>query len=49
MANIVIVHGAFGGGWEWREVARHLRTRGHDVFTPTLTGFGERIHLERNS
>ncbi len=45
MANIVIVHGAFGGGWEWREVARLLRDRGHDVFTPSLTGFGERVHL----
>ncbi len=45
MATIVIVHGAFGGGWEWREVAALLRTRGHEVFTPTLTGFGERVHL----
>ena len=42
---IVIVHGAFGGGWEWREVAALLRARGHDVYTPTLTGFGERVHL----
>ena len=45
MAAIVIVHGAFGGGWEWREVATLLRARGHDVFTPSLTGFGERVHL----
>ncbi|HEV2125945.1 MAG TPA: alpha/beta fold hydrolase [Chloroflexota bacterium] len=45
MANIVIVHGAFGGGWEWTPVARMLRARGHDVFTPTLTGMGERSHL----
>ncbi|HSH79243.1 MAG TPA: alpha/beta fold hydrolase [Herpetosiphonaceae bacterium] len=45
MANIVIVHGAFGGGWEWREVAALLRARGHEVFTPSLTGFGERVHL----
>ena len=45
MATIVIVHGAFGGGWEWREVAALLRARGHDVFTPSLTGFGERVHL----
>lgn len=40
MANIVIVHGAFGGGWEWREVAELLRARGHVVYTPTLTGYG---------
>ena len=45
MATFVIVHGAFGGGWQWREVAALLRARGHDVFTPSLTGFGERVHL----
>ena len=37
-ANIVIVHGAWVGGWRWREVADLLRERGHCVFTPTLTG-----------
>jgi pimeloyl-ACP methyl ester carboxylesterase len=41
----VIVHGTFGGGWEWREVAGLLRARGAEVFTPTLTGLGERKHL----
>lgn len=45
MATFVIVHGAFGGGWQWREVAALLRARGHVVFTPSLTGFGERVHL----
>lgn len=45
MATFVIVHGGFGGGWEWTPVARALRQRGQDVFTPTLTGMGERIHL----
>jgi pimeloyl-ACP methyl ester carboxylesterase len=45
MATIVIVHGAFGGGWEWQEVATLLRARGHEVFTPSLTGHGERVHL----
>lgn len=45
MATFVIVHGAFGGGWEWTEVAAALRARGHTVFTPTLTGMGERAHL----
>ena len=43
----MIVHGGWGGGWEWAAVARVLRTRGHDVFTPTLTGMGERAHLGR--
>ena len=45
MATFVIVHGAFGGSWEWREVASLLRARGHDVFTPSLTGHAERVHL----
>jgi pimeloyl-ACP methyl ester carboxylesterase len=40
-----VVHGAFGGGWEWREVAGLLRERGHDVYTPSLTGHAERAHL----
>jgi pimeloyl-ACP methyl ester carboxylesterase len=41
----VLVHGAWHGGWCWRKVASFLRGRGHDVFTPTLTGLGERAHL----
>ncbi len=44
-ATIVIVHGAWVGGWRWRAVADLLRDRGHHVFTPTLTGLGERAHL----
>jgi pimeloyl-ACP methyl ester carboxylesterase len=43
--TFVIVHGAWGGGWEWTPVARELRRLGHEVFTPTLTGMGERAHL----
>lgn len=45
MATYVLVHGAFNGGWCWRHVARRLRAEGHEVFTPTLTGAGERSHL----
>jgi len=44
-ATIVIVHGAWVGGWRWRPVADLLVDRGHHVFTPTLTGLGEREHL----
>ena len=44
-ATIVIVHGAWVGGWRWRPVADLLADRGHRVFTPTLTGLGERAHL----
>lgn len=44
MANFVLIHGAWHGGWCWRDTARELRAAGHDVFTPTLTGVGERAH-----
>jgi pimeloyl-ACP methyl ester carboxylesterase len=44
-ATIVIVHGAWVGGWRWRGVADVLIDRGHHIFTPTLTGLGEREHL----
>ena len=45
MTDFVLVHGTWGGGWQWRPVAERLRGRGHRVFTPTLTGLGERRHL----
>ena len=41
----VLVHGAWHGGWCWKEVARELRRMGHRVSTPTQTGLGERKHL----
>jgi pimeloyl-ACP methyl ester carboxylesterase len=40
----VLVHGAYHGGWCWRDVADILRAQGHAVFTPTLSGLGERAH-----
>ncbi len=45
MATFVLVHGAFYGGWCWKHVRCFLREAGHEVFTPTLTGAGERYHL----
>lgn len=45
MSTFVVVHGGFGGAWEWTPVAQRLRASGHEVFTPTLTGMGEREHL----
>jgi len=41
----VIVHGAWGGGWDWRAVDSMLTARGHRVVRVTLTGLGERVHL----
>ncbi len=43
--NFVLVHGAWHGGWCWRRVAQALQLDHHKVFTPTLTGLGERAHL----
>lgn len=44
MATFVLVHGAWHGSWCWKRVRKSLQARGHDVFTPTLTGVGERSH-----
>jgi pimeloyl-ACP methyl ester carboxylesterase len=41
----VLVHGAWGGAHGFRHVRRLLAGAGHEVFTPSLTGIGERVHL----
>ncbi len=43
--TFVLVHGTSHGGWCWARVADLLAGRGHKVYTPTLTGCGERSHL----
>jgi pimeloyl-ACP methyl ester carboxylesterase len=43
--TFVIVHGAWGAGYEWKEVGARLRAEGFDVYRPTMTGMGERSHL----
>ena len=45
MATYVLVHGGGHGGWCYQRVARLLRAEGQEVYTPTLTGLGERAHL----
>ena len=40
----VLIHGAWHGGWCWRWLAPLLREQGHSVFTPTLSGLGDRAH-----
>ena len=45
MSTYVLVHGAWHGSWCWQRVRRALQMQGHEVFTPTLTGVGERSHL----
>jgi len=45
MATYVLVHGGGHGGWCFQRLARILRSAGHEVYTPTMTGLGERAHL----
>ena len=45
MTTYVLVHGAWGGAHTWRSVRPLLHAAGHAVFTPALTGIGERVHL----
>ena len=44
-ATFVLVHGAWHGGWCWRDVVPFLTAAGHTVYTPTMTGLGDRWHL----
>jgi pimeloyl-ACP methyl ester carboxylesterase len=45
MSTFVLVHGAWSGAHGFRHVRRRLQRAGHDAFTPSLTGLGERAHL----
>jgi pimeloyl-ACP methyl ester carboxylesterase len=45
MANFILVHGAWHGGWCWRKVVDALARAGHRAHAVTLTGLGERAHL----
>jgi pimeloyl-ACP methyl ester carboxylesterase len=44
--TFVLVHGASHGGWCYDRVATILRSRGHQVFTPTLAGLAERVSMD---
>jgi pimeloyl-ACP methyl ester carboxylesterase len=47
VATYVLVHGGGHGGWCYQRITPMLRSAGHAVYTPTLTGLGERAHLLR--
>jgi len=38
---LVSVHGAWGGGWQFKKVATLLEAKGWQVYRPTLSGLGE--------
>src|ERR1044071_4264953 len=43
--TFVLVHGATAGGWEWKSTGKFLTDDAHTVYRATLTGLGEREHL----
>ena len=45
MATFVVAHGAWSAGWAWKKMRPLMCARGHEFFTPTYTGMGERSHL----
>lgn len=45
MSDFLVVHGAWSGGWAWRKMRPLFRAAGHQLWTPTLSGLGERAHL----
>jgi pimeloyl-ACP methyl ester carboxylesterase len=45
MATFLVAHGAWSADWAWKKMRPLLSERGHQLFTPTYTGLGERAHL----
>ena len=45
MAVFVVAHGAWSAGWAWKKMRPLMRAAGHQLWTPTYTGLGERGHL----
>lgn len=45
MATFVVAHGAWSAGWAWKKMRPLMRAAGHELWTPTCTGLGEREHL----
>src|SRR6185436_10990219 len=41
----LIVHGAWAGGWAYKELDEMLTADGNKVYRPTMTGQGEKSHL----
>jgi len=41
----VVAHGAWSSAWAWKKMRPLLRAAGHELWTPSYTGLGERAHL----
>ena len=48
-STYVIVHGAWGVAWQFKNTTVELAKKGNEVYRPTLTGLGERYHLADTS
>jgi pimeloyl-ACP methyl ester carboxylesterase len=47
--TFVLVHGAWGGGWDWKHVDDLLTTDGYSVYRPTLSGLGEHSNISNTN
>jgi pimeloyl-ACP methyl ester carboxylesterase len=45
VATFVVAHGAWSAAWAWTKMRPLLRAAGHEFWTPTYSGLGERAHL----
>src|ERR1700682_6699737 len=45
MAAFLVAHGAWAAGWAWKRMRPLMAAHGHELFTPSYTGLGERAHL----
>lgn len=45
MTAFVLVHGAWGGSYGFNKLRPLINAAGHEAFSPSLTGIGERSHL----
>src|SRR3954467_15226057 len=45
MATFLVAHGAWSAGWAWSKMRPLMSAAGHEFWTPTYTGLGERAHL----
>jgi pimeloyl-ACP methyl ester carboxylesterase len=49
MSTFLVCHGAWSAAWAWKKVRPLLRAMGHEIYTPTYTGLGERAHQASRS
>jgi len=47
LTTVVLIHGAYQGGWIWQRVAGYLTQQNCRVIAPTLEGCAERRHQLR--